>query len=234
MRTGMIAEKLGMSRIYTDGGVNVPVTVLSVAGCQVTGIRTQEKDGYTAVQLGIGTKKAKNCSKAERANFAKAKVDPKAEIVEFRVDADALVDVGAEITADHFVVGQSVDVTGITIGRGFAGVMKRHNFAGLRATHGVSISHRSHGSTGCRQDPGRVFKNKKMAGHMGSVRTTTQNLKIVQIDAERGLLFVKGCVPGAENSYVLVRDAVKKARPEGVPFPAAIKTVAAEASQGGE
>ena len=234
MRTGLLAEKLGMSRLYTEAGVNVPVTVLSVAGCHVTGVRTKEKDGYTAVQVGIGVKKAKNCSKAERANFAKANVEPKSKVVEFRVDADALVEVGAELSAEHFVVGQPVDISGISIGRGFAGAMKRHNFSGLRASHGVSISHRSLGATGACQDPGRVFKNKKMAGHMGAVRVTTQNLKIVQIDAERGLIFVQGCVPGAENSYVLVRDAVKKARPEGVPFPAAIKSATVEASQGGE
>ena len=232
MRTGLIAQKLGMSSVFDANGSHIPVTVLSVAGCQVTGIRTAEKDGYTAVQLGIGSKKAKNCSKSERANFAKAKVEPKAKLVEFRVPADALLEVVAELSADHFVAGQPVDVSGITIGRGFAGAMKRHNFGGLRATHGVSLSHRSHGSTGCRQDPGRVFKNKRMAGHMGSVRTTTQNLKIVQVDAERGLIFVRGNVPGAENSYVLVRDAVKKARSKDAPYPAALKTAAV--AKGGE
>ncbi len=232
MRTGLIAQKLGMGRVFAADGSHVPVTVLSMAGCQVTGVRTSEKNGYTALQLGFGLKKAKNCSKSERANFAKAKVEPKAKVVEFRVAPDAVLDVGVELSADHFIPGQPVDVTGVTIGRGFAGVMKRHNFAGLRATHGVSISHRSHGSTGCRQDPGRVFKNKKMAGHMGSVRVTTQNLRVVQVDTDRGLIFIRGNVPGAENSYVLVRDAVKRPRPKDAPYPAGIK--AATQSQGGE
>jgi len=223
MRTGLIAQKLGMTRVFDDKGMHIPVTVLSVAGCQVTGIRTEEKDGYNAVQLGLGSKKAKNCSASERANFAKAKVEPKAKVVEFRVAKDALLDVGAELSAEHFVIGQDVDVAGITIGKGFAGGMKRHNFGGLNASHGVSVSHRSIGSTGGRQDPGRTFKNKRMPGHMGVVRVTTLNLKVVQVDAERGLLFVKGAIPGAESGYVMVRDAVKKARPAGAPYPAAIK-----------
>lgn len=223
MRTGLIAQKLGMSRLFDENGTHVPVTVLSVAGLQVTGVRTEEKDGYTAVQLGLGTKKAKNCSKSERANFAKAKAEPKAKVAEFRVPADALLEPGAELLASHFAVGQKVDVAGITIGRGFAGGMKRHNFGGLRATHGVSVSHRSIGSTGGRQDPGRTFKNKRMPGHMGAVRCTTLNLKVVLVDDERGLIFVKGNVPGAEKSYLFVRDAVKKAAPADLPFPAAVK-----------
>lgn len=232
MRTGIVAEQLGMSRIFDAKGNDVPVTVLSMAGCQVTAVRTKEKDGYTAVQLGLGKKKPKNCSKSERANFAKAKVEPKSKLVEFRVAEDALVEVGAELSATHFVVGQSVDVVGTTIGRGFAGGMKRHNFGGLRATHGVSVSHRSIGSTGGRQDPGRTFKNKRMPGHMGCVRVTTLNLEVVQVDDERGLIYVKGNVPGHENTYVLVRDAIKKAPPKDAPYPAAIK--AAAAPQGGE
>lgn len=223
MRTGLIAQKLGMSRIFDEKGTHVPVTVLSVAGLQVTGVRTEEKDGYTAVQLGLGTKKPKNCSKSERANFAKAKVEPKAKVAEFRVPADALLEPGASLLASHFAVGQLVDVAGITIGRGFAGGMKRHNFGGLRATHGVSVSHRSIGSTGGRQDPGRTFKNKRMPGHMGAVRCTTLNLKVVQVDDERGLIFVKGNVPGAEKSWLFVRDAIKKAAPKDLPFPAAVK-----------
>jgi len=227
MRTGLIAQKLGMTRVFDDKGMHIPVTVLSVAGCQVTGIRTEEKDGYNAVQLGLGNKKAKNCSASERANFAKAKVEPKAKVVEFRVAKDALLDVGAELSAELFVIGQDVDVAGITIGKGFAGGMKRHNFGGLNASHGVSVSHRSIGSTGGRQDPGRTFKNKRMPGHMGVVRVTTLNLKVVQVDAERGLLFVKGAIPGAESGYVMVRDAVKKARPAGAPYPAAIKSAQA-------
>ena len=226
MRTGLIAQKLGMSRIFTDDGNHVPVTVLSIAGCQVTGVRTPEKDGYSAVQLGIGAKKPKNCTKADRGNFAKAQVEPKMKVVEFRVDKDAMLEVGAELSADHFVAGQKVDVAGVTIGRGFAGAMKRHNFGGLPASHGVSVSHRSHGSTGGRQDPGRVFKNKRMAGHMGMVRCTTQNLTIVQVNSAEGLIFVKGNVPGHEKSYVLIKDAVKRARPKDVPFPAGVKSAA--------
>lgn len=226
LRTGLIGQKVGMTSEFTEDGSRVPVTVISVAGCQVTGVRTQEKDGYTAVQLGYGARKAKNVNKAQRETFAKAKVEPKAKVVEFRVDANGLVEVGAELSASHFQVGQKVDVTGITIGRGFAGAMKRHNFGGLRATHGVSVSHRSHGSTGGRQDPGRVFKNKKMAGHMGAVRVTTQNLTVIGVDAERGLITIKGSVPGFEDSYLLVRDAVKSVQSQDLPFPAAIKSAA--------
>ncbi|NDF12124.1 MAG: 50S ribosomal protein L3 [Proteobacteria bacterium] len=226
MRTGLVAKKLGMSRVFTDKGENVPVTVLQLENAQVVGQRTEEKDGYTALQIGVGSVKPKKVNKAQKTVYAKAGVPAKAKVVEFRVTKDALVNVGAELSAAHFVAGQTVDVTGISIGRGFQGVMKRHNFAGLEASHGVSISHRSHGSTGQRQDPGRVFKNKKMAGHMGDVRVTTQNLKVVQIDAEQGLILIKGNVPGAENSYVLVRDAVKKAQPKDLPFPAALKASA--------
>lgn len=223
MRTGLIAQKLGMSRLFTEEGEHVPVTVLKVDNCQVVGVRTAERDGYTAVQLGVGKAKVKNVTKPMRGHFAKAKVEPKRKLVEFRVPAEALLDVGAEIGADHFVAGQLVDVTGTSIGKGFAGGMKRHNFGGLRATHGVSISHRSHGSTGNRQDPGKVFKGKKMAGHMGDRRVTTLNLKVVATDAERGLIMVRGAVPGAEGGYVLVRDAAKRPAPEGVPFPAALR-----------
>jgi len=223
MRTGMIARKLGMTRVFTAEGQHVPVTVLQVDNCQVVAQRTEETDGYTALQLGVGEVKVKNVTKPMRGHFAKAKVEPKRKLVEFRVDAEGLVEVGAEITVDHFVAGQKVDVTGTTIGKGFAGAMKRHNFGGLRATHGVSVSHRSHGSTGGRQDPGKTFKNKKMAGHMGDVRVTTQNLTVVQTDAERGLLLVKGAIPGAEGGYVLVRDAVKRKAPDGLPFPAAVR-----------
>jgi large subunit ribosomal protein L3 len=229
MRTGLIAQKLGMTRVFTDEGNHIPVTVLKVDNCQVVAVRTEEVDGYTAVQLGVGTVKVKNLTQAQRGHFAKAKVEPKRKVVEFRVPKDALIEVGAELSVDHFLNGQFVDVIGTSIGKGFAGVMKRHNFGGLRATHGVSVSHRSHGSTGQRQDPGKVFKNKKMAGHMGDVRVTTQNLKIVSTDAERGLIFVRGAVPGAEGGYVLVKDAVKRRAPEGLPFPAAIKAAAPSA-----
>lgn len=223
MRTGLIAQKLGMSRVFMEGGASVPVTVLKVDNCQVVAQRTQDKDGYTAVQLGVGAAKAKNTSKAMRGHFAKAKVEPKRKLAEFRVSDDALVDVGAEIAASHFVTGQIVDVVGTSIGKGFAGAMKRHNFGGLRATHGVSISHRSHGSTGQCQDPGKVFKGKKMAGHMGARRVTAQNLEVVSIDDDRGLIMVKGAIPGSKGGYVLVKDAVKKAAPDGLPFPAALK-----------
>ena len=229
MRTGLIAQKVGMSRLFTEEGEHVPVTVLKVDNCQVVAVRTAEKDGYTAVQLGVGKAKVKNVTKAMRGHFAKARVEPKRKLAEFRVSPDALVEVGAEIGADHFVPGQFVDVTGTSIGKGFAGAMKRHNFGGLRASHGVSISHRSHGSTGNRQDPGKVFKGKKMAGHMGDRRVTTLNLKVVATDAERGLIMVRGAVPGAEGGYVLVRDAVKRPVPEGVPFPAALRGGAAPA-----
>src|SRR5215469_13835501 len=219
MRTGLIAQKLGMSRIFTDEGNHVPVTVLRVDNCQVVAQRTQERDGYTALQLGVGTAKVKNVTKPMRGHFAIAKVEPKAHLAEFRVSEDALVDVGAEITAAHFVAGQYVDVTGTSIGKGYAGGMKRWNFAGLRATHGVSISHRSIGSTGGRQDPGRTFKNKKMPGQMGVDRVTTLNLKVVQTDVERGLILVEGAVPGAKGGWITVRDAVKKALPKDVPQP---------------
>lgn len=233
MRTGLIAKKLGMTRIFNDAGHHVPVTVLQLEGCQVVAQRTNEKDGYTALQLGAGTRKVKNVTKAQRGHFAKAQVEPKAKIAEFRVSEDALVEVGAEITADHFVTGQRVDVVGTSKGKGFAGAMKRHNFGGLRASHGVSISHRSHGSTGQCQDPGKVFKGKKMAGHMGAARVTTQNLEVVKTDADRGLVFIKGAVPGPKSGWVTVKDAVKKKAPEGLPFPAALKTAEAPA-EGGE
>ncbi len=232
MRSGLIAQKLGMTRVYTDAGEHVPVTVLKVENCQVVAVRkAADGKGYDAVQLGIGTRKPRNVSKAMRGHFAKAKVEPKAKLVEFRVSADALLDVGAELTADHFVAGQFVDVTGTSIGKGFAGVMKRWNFGGLRATHGVSISHRSHGSTGNRQDPGKVFKNKKMAGHLGDRRVTIQNLKIVRTDAANGIILVSGAVPGAEGGYVLVRDAAKRAAPENLPFPAALRGGSAPAGE---
>ena len=223
MRSGVIAQKVGMTRVYTEAGEHVPVTVLRVDNCQVVSQRTAEKDGYTALQLGVGRAKAKNSTRALRGHFAKVEVEPKRKVVEFRVSPENLVDIGAEITAEHFIPGQFVDVTGTSIGKGFAGVMKRHNFAGLRATHGVSVSHRSHGSTGQRQDPGKVFKGKKMAGHMGDVRVTTQNLQIVRTDAEQGLILVRGAVPGAKGGWLLVRDAVKRKLPDGVPMPAAIR-----------
>jgi large subunit ribosomal protein L3 len=223
MRTGLIAQKLGMTRVFTDDGNHVAVTVLRVANCQVVAQRTLDRDGYVALQLGVGAAKVKNVTKPQRGHFAKAKVEPKARLAEFRVSEDALVDVGAEITAAHFVAGQYVDVTGTSIGKGFAGGMKRHNFGGLRATHGVSVSHRSLGSTGQRQDPGKTFKNKKMAGHLGSERVTTQSLRIVDADAERGLLLIRGSVPGSEGGWVLVKDAVKRKPPDGLPFPAALR-----------
>lgn len=232
MRTGLLARKLGMTRIFTEEGNHVPVTVLKVDNCQVVAVRTLEKDGYTALQLGIGAAKVKNVSQPMRGHYAKARVEPKARLVEFRVSEDALVEIGAEITAAHFVPGQYVDVAGISIGKGFAGAMKRHNFSGLRASHGVSISHRSHGSTGQRQSPGKTFKNKKMAGHLGAERVTVQNLEVVSADAERGLLMVKGAVPGHRGGYVLVKDAAKRKMPDGLPFPAALR--AAGESAGGE
>ncbi|MFO1170962.1 MAG: 50S ribosomal protein L3 [Hyphomicrobiaceae bacterium] len=209
MRSGVIAQKVGMTRVFTEAGEHVPVTVLKLDNCQVVAQRTSEKNGYTAVQLGAGLAKVKNVAKAERGHFAIAKVEPKRKVVEFRVTPDNLIDIGTELKADHFAEGQLVDVTGTSIGKGFAGAMKRHNFGGLRATHGVSVSHRSHGSTGGRQDPGKVFKNKRMAGHMGDVRVTTQNLEVVRIDTERGLVLIKGAVPGAKGGWVLVRDAAK-------------------------
>ena len=234
MRTGLIAEKVGMTRVFDAEGAHVPVTVLKMQGCQVVAVRTAEKDGYTAVQLGIGKAKVKNVTKPMRGHFAKAKVEPKRRLVEFRVSADALLDVGAELSAEHFLPGQFVDVTANSIGKGFAGVMKRHNFGGLRASHGVSVSHRSHGSTGNRQDPGRTFPGKKMAGHLGDERITTQNLKIVSVDAERGLIMIRGSVPGANGGYVLVRDAKKRAAPKDLPFPAAIRAGAAAADAAAE
>jgi large subunit ribosomal protein L3 len=230
MRTGVIAKKLGMTRFFDEDGAHVPVTVLSLEGCQVTAQRTKEKDGYVALQLGAGVKKAKNESKAMRGHFAKAQVEPKAVVAEFRVDEDGLIDVGAEFTADHFVPGQKVDIQGVTIGKGFAGAIKRWHFGGLRATHGVSVSHRSHGSTGQRQDPGKVFKNKKMAGHLGQDNRTTQNITVWRVDVERGLILVKGAVPGAEGSYVQVRDAIKKALPKDAPKPGGIRKAQAEAA----
>src|SRR5215204_3302087 len=223
MRSGVIAQKMGMTRLFTEGGEHVPVTVLRLAQCQVVAHRSKEKDGYVALQLGSGTRKVKNVSKAERGRFAVAKVEPKRKLAEFRVSDDALIPVGAEITADHFVVGQYVDVTGTSIGKGFAGGMKRWNFHGLRASHGVSVSHRSIGSTGGRQDPGKTFKNKKMPGHLGVERVTTLNLKVVQTDVERGLILVEGAVPGAKGGWITLRDAIKKALPADVPKPGRFK-----------
>jgi large subunit ribosomal protein L3 len=240
MRTGVLAKKIGMTRVFAADGAHVPVTVLSLEGCQVVGVKKDEirqadiikkgekvgtrqaNDGYSALVLGAGTRKAKNVNKSLRGAFAKAAVEPKAVLREFRVPADMLLEVGAEISADHFVAGQKVDVVGITKGKGFAGAMKRWNFGGLEASHGVSVSHRSHGSTGQRQDPGRVFKGKKMAGHLGMERVTTQNLEIVRTDAERGLILVKGAVPGADNSWVEIRDAVKAKDNKGAPSPAGL------------
>lgn len=229
MRTGLIAKKLGMTRVFSPEGNHVPVTVLHVDTCQVVAQRTTEKDGYTAVQLGVGRAKPARVSKPMRGHFAKAEVEPKVKLVEFRVSDDGLVDVGAEIMTDHFLPGQFVDVAGTTVGKGFAGAMKRHNFGGLRASHGVSVSHRSHGSIGQCQDPGRVFKGKKMAGHMGDVRVTQQSLQVVRTDVERGLILVKGSIPGSAGSWVLIHDAVKKAMPEGLPMPASIRKVQAVA-----
>jgi large subunit ribosomal protein L3 len=210
MRSGLIAQKVGMTRIFTEDGEHIPVTVLKIDTCQVVAHRTQEKNGYTALQLGVGSRKPSKMPKAERQNFAVAKVEPKRKLVEFRVSPENLIEVGAELTADHFVTGQLVDVTGTNQGKGFQGAMKRWNFAGLRASHGVSISHRSHGSTGQRQDPGKVFKGKKMAGHMGTERVTTQNLEVVRTDVERGLVMIRGAVPGNKGGWVMIRDAVKK------------------------
>jgi large subunit ribosomal protein L3 len=230
MRTGLIATKEGMTRIYDAEGRHVPVTVLKVDNCQVVDVRTADKNGYTAVQLGVGTRKASRVSKAMRTNFAKAKVEPKAKLAEFRIAPENMLEVGATLSVEHFVVGQFVDVVGTSIGRGFQGAMKRHNFGGLRASHGVSVSHRSHGSTGQRQDPGRVFKGKKMAGHMGDVRVTQQNLKVVSVRPEEGLILIAGCIPGADDSYVLVSDAVKKLLPASAPKPAALKSTGAKAA----
>jgi len=223
-RTGLITTKLGMTRVFNDAGEHVPVTVLKLDDVQVTGQRTIEKDGYVAVQLGYGKAKVKNVSKSERGTYAKAKVEPKKKLVEFRVSEDAMLEIGSELVATHFVPGQYVDVTSVSIGKGFAGVMKRYNFKGLRATHGVSISHRSPGSTGQRQDPGRTFKGKKMPGHMGHTTVTTLNLQIVSVDAEMGVVLVKGAVSGAEGTYVYIRDAVKRPRHKDAPLPAGLKT----------
>ena len=240
MRSGIIAKKVGMTRLFMEDGKQIPVTVLQLDALQVVAQRTDEKDGYTAVQLGAGTAKTKRTSQAMRGHFAAAKVAPKRKVAEFRVSEDNLIGVGEEISAEHYLEGQKVDVSGTSIGKGFQGAMKRHNFGGLRATHGVSISHRSHGSTGECQDPGKVFKGKKMAGHMGAARVTTQNLEVVKTDLDRGLIMIKGAVPGSKGGWVTVKDAVKKKLPDGVPFPAALKSAATEApaaeapAEGGE
>lgn len=232
MRSGVIAKKLGMTRLFLEDGKQVPVTVLQLDNLQVVAQRTVETDGYTAVQLGAGEAKAKRVSAAMRGHFAKANVAPKRKLAEFRVSPDMLIEVGAEISAEHYNAGQFVDIAGTSIGKGFAGAMKRHNFGGLRASHGVSISHRSHGSTGQCQDPGKVFKGKKMAGHLGAVRVTTQNIQVVKTDADRGLILVKGSVPGAKGGWVTIKDAVKKPLPSDVPMPAALKgAVAAPAEE---
>jgi|SRR5579859_1775196 len=223
MRTGVIAKKLGMARFFDEAGTHVPVTVLSLEGCTVVAQRTQDKDGYVALQLGSGAKKPKNTSKAMRGHFAKAEVEPKRALAEFRVSEDMLIDVGAEITADHFLAGQKIDVTGTTVGKGFQGAMKRWNFGGMRATHGVSVSHRAHGSTGQRQDPGKTFKGKKMAGHLGQETVTTLNLTVWRVDVARGLILVKGAVPGTEGDFVKIRDAVKIAAPNDIPKPGAFR-----------
>ena len=224
MRSGIIAKKVGMTRLFLEDGQQVPVTVLHIENLQVIAQRTSDSNGYTAVQLGTGAVKVKNVSKAMRGHFSVAKVEPKRKVAEFRVAPENLIDVGAELTADHYSVGQFVDVSGTSIGKGFAGAMKRHNFKGLRASHGVSISHRSHGSTGQCQGPGKVFKGKKMAGHMGAARVTTQNLQVVKTDADRGLIMIKGAVPGSKGGWVTVKDAGKKPLPDGVPFPAALRS----------
>ena len=231
LRSGVIAKKVGMTRLFMDDGKQIPVTVLQLDKLQVVAKRTAETDGYSAVQLGAGTAKAKRTSQAMRGHFAAAKVEPKRKIAEFRVDPENLIDVGEEITANHYFEGQFVDVSGTSIGKGFAGAMKRWNFGGLRASHGVSISHRSHGSTGQCQDPGRVFKGKKMAGHMGAARVTTQNLQVVRTDADRGLIMVKGAVPGSKGGWVTIKDAVKKPVPDNVILPAALKSAAEEAER---
>ena len=227
MRTGLIAQKLGMTRVFDAEGNHVPVTVLKLDNCQVVAVRTRERDGFTALQLGVGATKIKNVSKPLRGHFAKAKVEPKARLAEFRISEDALLPVSAEITAEHFVPGQFVDVVGVSIGKGYAGAMKRHNFGGLGASHGVSISHRSHGSTGQRQSPGKTFKNKKMAGHLGAARVTAQSLEVISADAERGVLMIKGAVPGSTGGYVLVKDAAKCKAPDSLPFPAAVREMPA-------
>ena len=229
MRSGVIAKKVGMTRLFMEDGNQIPVTVLQLDGLQVVSQRTADKHGYSAVQLGTGTIKAKRVSQAMRGHFAVAQVEPKRKVAEFRVAPENLIEVGAEITAEHYAAGQFVDVSGTSIGKGFAGAMKRHNFKGLRASHGVSVSHRSHGSTGQCQGPGKVFKGKKMAGHMGAAKVTTQNLQVVKTDLDRGLIMIKGAVPGSKGGWVTVKDAVKKPLPDGVPFPAAIKVVEAAA-----
>jgi large subunit ribosomal protein L3 len=223
MRTGLVAKKVGMSRLFADGGGHVPVTVLKVDVCQVVAQRTVEKDGYSALQLGVENAKVKNVTKPMRGHFAKAKVEPKRRLAEFRISEDGMVDVGAELSVEHFVTGQYVDVTGTSIGKGFAGGIKRHGFSGLRASHGVSVSHRSLGSTGQCQDPGKVFKGKKMPGHMGDRQVTVQNLEVVLTDSERGLIMIRGAIPGSKGNYVLIRDAVKKAMPDNLPFPAGMR-----------
>lgn len=227
MRSGLIAQKLGMTRIFAEDGSHVPVTVLSLQNCQVVGQRNVERDGYVALQLGAGQAKPKNVSKAERGQYAVAKVEPKRHVAEFRVDADNLIEVGATLKADHFAEGQLVDVTGTSIGKGFAGGMKRWNFGGLRASHGVSVSHRSIGSTGGRQDPGKTFKNKKMPGHMGDRRITTQNVKVVKTDVERGLILIQGSVPGSKGAWIMIKDAVKKPVPANAALPGSFEAAAA-------
>ncbi|MEZ5777753.1 MAG: 50S ribosomal protein L3 [Paracoccaceae bacterium] len=234
LRSGVIAKKLGMTRLFLEDGRQVPVTVLQLDNLQVVAQRTAEKDGYSAVQLGAGAAKAKRTTAAMRGHFAAAKVEPKRKIAEFRVSAENLIGVGEEITADHYFEGQFVDIAGTSIGKGFAGAMKRHNFGGLRASHGVSISHRSHGSTGQCQDPGKVFKGKKMAGHLGAVRITTQNLQVVRTDSDRGLIMVKGSVPGSKGGWVTIKDAVKKALPDNVILPAALRSQAEAARKAAE
>ena len=234
MRSGVIAKKLGMTRLFMDDGRQVPVTVLQLDGCQVVAQRTSDRDGYSAVQLGAGSAKAKRTTAPMRGHFAKANVAPKRKLAEFRVSAENLIGVGEEITADHYFEGQFVDIAGTSIGKGFAGAMKRHNFGGLRASHGVSISHRSHGSTGQCQDPGKVFKGKKMAGHMGAARVTTQNLQVVKTDSDRGLIMVKGAVPGSKGGWVTIKDAVKKPFPENAILPAALKSAAEAARKAAE
>lgn len=239
MRSGVIAKKMGMTRLFMEDGKQIPVTVLALDGLQVVAQRTADLDGYTAVQLGAGSAKAKRTSQAMRGHFAKANVAPKRKVAEFRVSAENLIEVGAEISAEHFLEGQMVDVSGTSIGKGFQGAMKRWNFGGLRASHGVSISHRSHGSTGQCQDPGKVFKGKKMAGHMGAAKVTTQNLQVVKTDADRGLIMIKGAVPGSKGGWVTVKDAVKKPLPSDVPFPAALRSAEqpvaeAPATEGGD
>ena len=234
MRTGVIAKKVGMTRLFTEEGEHVPVTVMQLQGCQVVSQRTNETDGYVALQLGAGAAKAARVGRPMRGHFAKANVAPKRKVAEFRVAEENLIEVGAELTADHYVAGQRVDVTGTSIGKGFAGGMKRHNFGGLRASHGVSISHRSHGSTGQCQEPGKVFKGKKMAGHMGDVRVTTQNLEVVKTDVGRGVIFLRGAVPGSAGGWVLIKDAVKRPRPDDAPMPGAFRTAATDEAPAAE